>query len=357
MKLSPEQRKNISARLIAWYKENQRILPWRKDVSAYTTWLSEIILQQTRVEQGLPYFNRFAAAFPTVDDLAEASEDHVLKLWQGLGYYSRARNLHKAARVIVDEHNGRFPESYDEIIQLPGIGPYTAAAIASIAFGEEKAVVDGNVIRVISRLFGIMEAVDAPSTRKVIESLVAELIQNQDPSDFNQGIMEFGALQCTPKQASCPTCPLQHHCWAFAQGRVHEIPQKAKKVKRRSRYFHFLVVNGSNKILIEQRGEKDIWTGLYQFPMIETSVNRELTPSEILSETALQGKLKRVNAVGKHVLSHQDLFARFYHLEATPENGMRFQLVTVEELHTFALPRLIDRYLENYDISSGKKRL
>ncbi len=346
----------ISRLLIDWYKANKRELPWRTEVSAYRTWLSEIILQQTRVEQGLPYFGRFIEAFPTIEDLATAPEDRVLKLWQGLGYYSRARNLHKAAKMVVDTYGGQFPSSYEEIIGLPGVGPYTAAAIASIVFGEEKAVVDGNVIRVISRVFGITEPVDQTATRKQIEALSALLIAGQDPSDFNQGIMEFGALQCTPKQADCSSCPIQNHCWAYANDAVYDIPLKSKKVKRRSRYLHFIVANDGKNFLLEQRGDDDIWRGLYQFPLIETDGDVELAIDEVFSSLKLDGKVLRVNKSSKHVLSHQDLFARFYHVESGALTAEKYLLVSGAELHTFALPRLIDRYLENYDLRTGKKR-
>jgi A/G-specific adenine glycosylase len=291
-----------------------------------------------------------------VEELADAPEDQVLKLWQGLGYYSRARNLHKAAKFIAHELNGRFPDRYDDILKLPGVGPYTAAAIASIVFGEEKAVVDGNVIRVISRLFGISAPVDLPATRKEIEGIASLLIKGQNPSDFNQAIMEFGALQCTPKQAQCQVCKLKAHCWAFHNAAVETLPKKSKKVKRRTRYFHFVIAHTPADLLLERRGDGDIWGGLYQFPLIETADDRELLTEEIQSKLELEGQVTRVNKAQKHVLSHQDLHARFYHMKSRALNTAKFMLVSAAELHTFALPRLIDRYLENYDLQTGKKR-
>lgn len=353
----PEQTDIIGQKLLSWFQKNQRTLPWRATSNPYFIWLSEIILQQTRVEQGLPYFQKFVANFPEVSDLANAELDQVLKLWQGLGYYSRARNLHKSAQQIVVDFNGHFPGTYDQIKTLTGVGPYTAAAIASIAFEEPKAVVDGNVIRVISRLFGITEAVDQGIIRNQIGELADLLLAHHKPSVYNQAIMEFGALQCVPKNPKCDGCVLSDHCLAKKSNLVSEIPLKSKKTKRKSRFFHYVIAENEGKVLIDQRGEKDIWEGLFQFPLIESSDNNALDESEIAKSINYSFKtINRVNKVQKHVLSHQDIFARFYHVSLNDFNSQIFRLVSTDDLHTFAFPRLIDRYLENYDVIDGKKR-
>lgn len=340
-----------------WYLENKRDLPWRHDPSPYTTWLSEIILQQTRVAQGLDYYRRFIDRFPTVEHLAAADEDQVLKLWQGLGYYSRARNLHAAAKHVVDAFNGRFPDNYEALLALKGVGPYTAAAIASIAFGLPHAVVDGNVIRVISRLHGIDAPVDHGPTVQEIQRLADAFLDHNHPGDHNQAMMELGATLCTPRTPSCPECPLHTACAAFKNGTTEQIPIKSKKVRRRTRYFHYLVLVDNGEIALQQRDTNDIWAGLYEFPLIETE------GADMLSEDTLKAAYKvdpmqvhRINAAPKHVLSHQDIFAHFYHASAPLVKTAGYRIVSLQELHTFALPRLIDRYLENYDPNGGKKR-
>lgn len=344
--------------LIHWYQEHRRDLPWRSYRDPYVIWLSEIILQQTRIEQGLPYFEQFLKHFPSVQDLAAADEDLVLKLWQGLGYYSRARNLHFTAEYITDELEGRFPKTYKELLKLKGVGKYTAAAIASIAYEERVAVVDGNVIRVIARLYGINKPVDDPKVKTRIEKIAQELLKAHQPSEFNQGMMEFGALHCTPRQAKCGSCPFATSCIALQANQVSELPFKQKKIKRRSRYLHFLVVTAGDKTLIDRRGNDDIWRGLFQFPLIESESDLELSDREIQKHLQTPGtNILRVNKVGKHVLSHQDLHARFYHLSTRELPLSTFRIADQSELHTFALPRLIDRYLENYRLTDGKKRV
>lgn len=356
MRTNTSETASIVQTLMAWYQDNKRDLPWREDPVPYKVWLSEIILQQTRVEQGLPYFHRFVDQFPDVIALAIAKEDDVLKLWQGLGYYSRARNLHKAAKIITQTLHGVFPNRYDELIKLPGVGSYTAAAIASIAFNESKAVVDGNVIRVITRLFGIVEPADDKSTLSKIQKISSELLLNQNPSDFNQAMMEFGALQCIPRNPDCSQCPLRASCIANATQMVENLPLKLKKIKRRNRHFHFAILTDGINILVDQRKQKDIWEGLYQFPVIEKSESILLNSEELLTLTNCKGNLLRVNEVKKHVLTHQDIYAHFYHFKSDNLSSSKFQLVSLSELHTFAWPRLIDRYIENYVIESGKKR-
>lgn len=336
----------ISASLHEWYAQNKRDLPWRHSQDPYHIWLSEVILQQTRVEQGLPYYHSFVAAFPTVEDLAMAPEDEVMKLWQGLGYYSRARNLHRAAKIVTNEFGGRFPNTKDGLLTLPGVGPYTAAAIASIAFEEAAPVVDGNVIRVISRLFGISAPVDSPATLREIHALAKSLLAEHKPSVHNQAMMEFGALQCTPKP-DCSACPIQTYCNAMATSRVHILPVKAKKLKRKQRHFHYLVANHEDQILLEKRGSGDIWQGLYQFPMIERSEAPDLAMMEQHLETTIRGMGRR-HVSPKHVLTHQDIHATFYELQVDLHKKSKFELHDKRELHRFAVPKLIERFLKKW---------
>ena len=271
--------KNLFIRdeLLSWYRANKRELPWRNNRDPYRIWLSEVILQQTRVEQGLPYFQRITDQYPTVNDLANASEEEVLRSWQGLGYYSRARNMHKCAKIVVSDYNSEFPDSKAELLKLPGIGPYTAAAIASIAFGEAAAVVDGNVIRVITRLFGVADDISTPSTQKKIQAIADELISQEHPDLFNQAIMEFGALHCTPNQPDCVTCPFSQHCKSLKAGTNGKIPFKKKKIKKRNRYFHYLLINRDGKYLMKQRSNKDIWQGLFEFFLLESDSGRRIS--------------------------------------------------------------------------------
>jgi len=345
------------SRLQNWYTENKRDLPWRSEPTPYHIWLSEIILQQTRVAQGMDYYLRFVDAFPTVYLLASAEEDQILKLWQGLGYYNRARNLHAAAKQVVKMHGGIFPDQYQGLLELKGVGPYTAAAIASIAYQLPHAAVDGNVIRVIARLHGIETPVDQGPTLKDIQGLADAFLSKELPGDHNQAMMELGAMICTPRKPNCVACPLRPECKAQKLGLIEVIPVKSKKVKRRSRYFHYLIVNDGEKTAIQQRNEKDIWAGLYEFPLIETAVDESLTDEEIKAHFGLDRiNVIRVNPAAKHVLSHQDIHTRFYHVALSLDQVANCKLVTFEELHTFALPRLIDRYLENNSPIDGKKR-
>jgi A/G-specific adenine glycosylase len=343
--------------LLQWFNVHRRDLPWRRDQDPYRIWLSEVILQQTRVDQGTAYFERFTEAFPTVHDLAAAPEDLVLRLWQGLGYYNRARNLHRAAKQIVDAFDGQFPNNYDQLIQLKGVGPYTAAAIASIAFGQPIAVLDGNVMRVITRLQGIDAPIDDRAVLRTLETTAQAWLNTHNPGDHNQAMMEFGATVCTPKQPQCGTCMFASSCRAHAQGIVDRIPWKQRKTKRRSRYLHFLVAARGHTTMIEKRDDHDIWAGLYQFPLKESDEDTEVDWLSWSEELGLKNaRLTRCNTLSKHVLSHQDLFARVYHITCDELNHSDYTLATFGELHTFALPRLLDRYLENHDPSTGKKR-
>ena len=257
--------------LIRWYLENKRDLPWRKTDNPYLIWLSEIMLQQTRVAQGTPYFLSFTTNFPTVFDLANANEEQILKLWQGLGYYSRARNLHKTAQFVAKELSGKFPDNYNDLLKLKGVGEYTAAAIASFSFNEVVPVVDGNVFRVLSRYFDVETDIASASAKKEFAALAFELIPKDNPALFNQAIMEFGALQCVPKSPNCSVCIFNSSCAALQKKKVDKLPVKSKKLKVRNRFFNYLVASDENEnTIIQKRTAKGIWHNLYEFPLIET---------------------------------------------------------------------------------------
>lgn len=326
-----------------WYRRNKRNLPWRLTNDPFKIWLSEIILQQTKVEQGLSYYLKFTNRFKTVEDLAETSEQEVLNLWQGLGYYSRARNLHFTAKTVVNEHKGKFPKTYTELLKLKGIGNYTAAAIASFCFDESVAVVDGNVYRVLSRVFDLEIAIDSTEGKKYFFELAQNLIDKEDPALFNQAIMEFGALQCVPKNPNCEMCPLDSICLSKANGSWMNRPVKSKKTLVKYRYFHFLIFQNEQTTYLQKRSEKDIWQNLFQFPLIETDEEAEMNDFEKYS---LLPPLK-ISAEIVHVLSHQKIHARFYHFNQLPaqiEND--WIAVKIAEIQEFPIPRLIDRYLE-----------
>lgn len=340
----------ISKILIDWYKKGHRDLPWRKTTDPYKIWLSEIILQQTQVVQGLPYYERFIEKFPTIKDLARAREDDVLKLWQGLGYYSRARNLHFSAKYIVSELNGKFPKTHLEIKQLKGVGDYTAAAIASFCFKEAVPAVDGNVMRVVSRYFGVEEPIDSSKTVNQIREICQELIPQKNPDLFNQAIMEFGATVCKPNQPSCDECPLKNSCWALANGKVNSIPFKAKKVKKRNRYFYYLFIKNNDSTYIEKRAEKDIWEGLYQLPLMEEE--GKLSAEELHSKlTRLGLKSQSKSSYKKHLLSHQTIFAALIEcsFEKKSPNFLKNSLkIKLENLDEYAFPKLIEKLLKDY---------
>ncbi len=312
---------NFTKLLVAWYLQNARDLPWRRTQSPYHIWLSEIILQQTRVAQGLPYYHSFVEAFPSVQDLASADEQSVLKLWQGLGYYSRARNLHKAAKQVMAQYSGNFPDSYIELLKLKGVGQYTAAAIASFAFNECAAVVDGNVYRVLARFFGIPTDVAGSRAYKEFHDLASTLIKDADPALFNQAIMEFGALQCVPKSPDCTVCPLAWGCVALRDGVVNSLPVKSKKAALKKRFFNYIVAaDRAGKYLVKQRTGKGIWQNLYEFPMIESSTlldeasfSETLTKSEIFGANYVIKPLSHYNI--EHKLTHQHLFISFHQVE------------------------------------------
>ena len=311
---------DIAATLIHWYAENKRELPWRETTDPYRIWISEIILQQTRVVQGLEYFNRFMLRFPDVRALAEAPGDEVMKYWQGLGYYSRARNLHAAAKEIVEKFGGEFPRNYSDVLTLKGIGEYTAAAICSFAWKLPYAVVDGNVYRVLARIFGIDTPIDSNAGKKVFSGLAAELLDRQHPDLYNQAIMDFGAIQCTPKVPVCLYCPLRENCVALASGRVEKLPVKAGKSVVKPRYFNYFHIHYRDNVLLVQRRAKDIWQNLYEYPLIETEKDMEwpelIRTGEYRHLWEGAGEIHVVRSAGpyKHVLSHRIIYARFYEI-------------------------------------------
>ena len=312
-------------------------------------------MQQTRVAQGLPYYETFLAAYPTVQELAAAPEAEVLRYWQGLGYYSRARNMHHTAQQVVTEHGGQFPSTYAGLLQLRGVGPYTAAAIASFAFDEAVAVLDGNVYRVLARIFGLHSDIAAPSSRKEFQALADQHIPASTPANFNQAIMEFGAIQCTPLKPDCLFCPLQSQCWAFQHGQVALLPVKSKAKASRTRYFHYFVLRHGERTYLRERREKDIWQGLYDFAMAETTIP-ELPPAELMRHLdALGVRLDASQAAEptsayRHVLSHQKLEARFHPLALShplPDTTLRdmgLRAYSADEIEALPKPKLIANY-------------
>ncbi|WP_289023482.1 A/G-specific adenine glycosylase [uncultured Salegentibacter sp.] len=336
--------------LINWYLRNKRELPWRKTSDPYRIWLSEIMLQQTRIAQGLPYYLRFINAFPSVFDLAKAKQEQVLKLWQGLGYYSRARNLHVSAKYVAEELNGVFPGSYKELKKLKGVGDYTAAAVASISYNEPVAVVDGNVYRVLSRFFDVDTPINSTSGIKEFRALAEELLDKEDPATFNQAIMEFGALQCKPQNPLCETCPLNSACLALKKDKIKDLPVKLKKTKIKKRYFNYLVVyTEENKTLLQQRTGKGIWNGLYEFPLIETekpvsdrAFLSEENLKEILGEQKMSLQLHNKKPV-VHKLSHQHIYTHFWWVKAERVGG---EGIPVKRVKDYPVPVLIANFIE-----------
>ena len=344
---------NISNPLIRWYSYNKRALPWRETKDPYKIWVSEIILQQTRVNQGLNYYDRFIDKYPDVQSLADSSIDELLKLWQGLGYYSRARNMHYTANEIVREFKGQFPSDYSDLLKLKGIGDYTASAIASISFNQTTAVLDGNVFRVVSRFFGISESTQTASGKKVFKEKLSELIPKKDPGTFNQAIMEFGALQCTPHNPDCTNCPLKTSCFAFNHQMISELPVKKQKVKQQDRFFNYFFIIHDEYTFIEQRTSNDIWKLLYQLPLIETAKEvsmKELQENKLwinlFNDCELEIDPKPVKK--KHILSHQKIHARFYKIKVKSLNGpfeKKYQKIHFSELQNIGVPKLLENYL------------
>ena len=378
---------NFSHQLLSWYQKNQRDLPWRRTRDPYLVWLSEVILQQTRIDQGLPYYEKFVAAYPTIQHLAGAGEQEILKLWQGLGYYSRARNMHEASRMIVRDFEGKFPDAYEGIRSLKGVGDYTAAAIGSIVFDLPYPVVDGNVIRFFSRYFGITGSTALASTKKQILEIATEKIDHRHPGDFNQAVMEFGATFCVPVHPSCATCIFRSTCFALKQGMVAELPARSLKAAIRNRYLHYLVitctVGGEDFICLNKRTGKDIWKNLFDFPQVELpggngphhpqielpggngphhpqiehpegiKQDHPLNARELgillgdnqhgLATAQFQGVSPKYN----HLLTHQRLHAWFYRFHSEKKVEFPCLLVAVNKLNEYPVPRMIEKYIHD----------
>lgn len=344
----------ISEIIFEWYKNNRRDLPWRETRDPYRIWLSEIILQQTRIAQGKDYYLRFIERFPDIESLAAAEDQEVMKLWQGLGYYSRARNLLFAARQVMTDLQGVFPTDYSGLLKLKGVGKYTAAAIASIAYNEAVPVLDGNVYRVISRLFAVKEAVNSPAGQKVFFYFAGELLNPDHPGDHNQAMMEFGALQCIPVNPDCGACPLSSMCMAYRDGIVSDFPVKEKKRPLRYRFFTYLVFDFEGRTYIARRDGNDIWREMYEFPLIEHESLPELSElgreiSEFTDLGSMDFQITAISEIRKHQLSHQQIHARFVKikiLKNTYKGKADWKNVNFVSVADYPLPRLIDKYLE-----------
>jgi A/G-specific adenine glycosylase len=340
----------FSKKIVEWYHRHKRNLPWRDSTDPYKIWLSEIILQQTRVNQGLPYYQAFVKRFPTIKYLSNADEQEVLRLWQGLGYYSRARNLHKCAQTVSERFGGIFPKDFENLKTLPGIGDYTAAAIASFAYKEAIGVVDGNVFRVLSRLFGIITPVNGSAGKKLFQVLANELISTAQPDLHNQAIMEFGATFCVPVAPPCDACIFKTSCFAFQHEMQASLPVKTKGKESRKRYFHYLVFKKGKSLLMKKRVEKDIWMGLYDFPLIEHK--KKVSVSRILRDPSipLTGNQFEVTETYKHVLTHQVIFCKFIILpwSATAEMLRDSSFYSLKKISGLPKPVLISRFLDDY---------
>lgn len=341
----------LKSRLAEWYGQNRRELPWRETNDPYCIWISEVILQQTRVNQGLEYYLRFVERFPDVSSLAEAPEQEVLAMWQGLGYYSRARNLHAAAKQVVQLHGGEFPQMYEQVRALKGIGDYTAAAISSIAFNLPHAVVDGNVYRVLSRLFAIDTPIDSTQGKKEFQQLAQELLDLTNPGLHNQALMEFGALACVPVNPDCTICPLQSQCRAYELETVGELPVKSKKTIVKELFYTYLYIHSGNELLLQPRSDaNNIWKNMYEFPLIEAS--HLLTPEEVIKLPLLNVQESFVMNPSPsdfiHILTHRKINARFYSIEVQKLNidSKNQVITTLDEIQQYPIPRLITRFLE-----------
>ena len=345
--------RSLSPQILNWYEAHKRELPWRETTDPYAIWLSEIILQQTRIDQGLAYYLKFIEAYPTVKDFAMASEDEILKHWQGLGYYSRARNMHYTAKMIVEKYNNEFPNSYNELLKLKGVGEYTAAAIASISFNLPHATVDGNVFRVLSRVFGISTPIDTGKGKKEFTTLANDLLDNHHPGTFNQAFMEFGAVQCTPQKPACENCPINNVCFAYKKAAISAYPVKQGKTKIRKRYFNYLVIQYKNFTFLKKRSENDIWRNLYEFPLAETTEKIDmlslLTNHQSVVPYTIDINIEGESLWKKQVLSHQHIFYRFIYLKINDEKNIPSALIKVnkKDIFNFAVPKPIEKELEN----------
>lgn len=344
--------KEFARLLIEWYHEHKRDLPWRNTNDPYLIWISEIILQQTRVAQGYAYYQRFIERFPNLESLAAAEENEVLKYWQGLGYYSRARNLHQAAISV----NGVFPVRYEDILKLKGVGIYTAAAICSFAYNQPHAVVDGNVYRVLSRFFGVNEPIDSGKGKKIFASLAHDLLDKVQPALYNQAIMDFGALQCTPLSPDCTVCPFKNRCFAFNHNMVSSLPIKQNKTKTSERFFYYLLIRDNGDIYLNKRTENDIWKNLYELPLIES--NTALAVDDFIRKQEFASIFKENSVVNvrllnktKHVLSHRIIYADFYELEAQDikmDFLSKYTRLNMADLELYPVSRLMHNFFENF---------
>jgi len=350
----PIDKMTFAYKILIWYSQNKRTLPWRRTRDPYRIWLSEIMLQQTRVEQGTPYYLKFVSNFPTIEDLAMASEERIMKLWQGLGYYSRARNLHTTAKTVVADYQGEFPKTYKELIKLKGIGDYTASAIASICFNAPEPVVDGNVYRVLSRYYGIDTPINSTEGIKYFKGLAREVMDVDNIRDYNQAIMEFGAIQCAPKNPKCNSCPLKESCVALQKNTVAVLPVKINKTKVRKRFFNYVVpifeIEGIPKSILKQRTGKGIWQNLFEFPLYESegAINETQLRAEIseLLQVEDDPEIFQYNEkVIVHKLSHQHLYTTFWivKMNIPLENGL-----TIKEIENHAVPVLIADFLKTF---------
>jgi A/G-specific adenine glycosylase len=365
MMITPQTEVWFRRNLIEWFAENPRPLPWKGEKNPYLVWISEIILQQTRVGQGLPYFERFRAAYPTVEALANAPEADVMKLWEGLGYYARARNLHATAKQIAGELGGNFPKTHDEILKLKGVGSYTAAAIASFAYDLPFAVVDGNVFRVLSRIFGIETPIDSTDGKKIFAKLAQDLLDFENPAQHNQAMMDFGATHCKPVAPLCDNCPFQSDCKAFLLQKTEKLPVKSKKLEKKTRYFYFFVFKNKENSLVRERTERDIWQQLFEFPLLETQMPIEnwenlqhFLKENQLTEKWLDETAKMVADTGggafsgefRQQLTHQTIVARFVELNVADslflQLSTHFQTQPIRDLKKLAFPRIINTFFE-----------
>ncbi|MFC2101839.1 A/G-specific adenine glycosylase [Bacteroidota bacterium] len=348
---------SFTSDLISWYEANKRDLPFRGIREPYLIWVSEVILQQTRMEQGLDYYNRFVERFPNIKSLASASEEEVLKTWQGMGYYSRARNLHASARYVVNSLGGKFPETFEQIRLLKGVGDYSAASVASQAFDEPQAAVDGNVFRFIARHFGYRDEVNSSSGKKRVKTMAETLMDKNRPGTFNQAMIEYGALVCTPKNPSCGECVFQHSCFAFHQKLVQELPVKKRAVKARKRYLNYLVITSNSKkgteVIVNKREGDDIWKNLYDFPVIETAKKTSLSQLMKSAEwkDIFQGKeLSKITISEefRHILSHQVILATFCLIRMDVPPAKYKTRISIQQMASIPVPRLISKYWQKY---------
>lgn len=342
--------------LLQWYKKHKRDLPWRQSRDPYKILLSEIILQQTRVNQGIKYYHKFVRQYPSIFDLANASADEVMNLWQGLGYYSRARNMHAAAKEIVAKYNGIIPDQYEQLIKLKGVGKYTAAAILSIAFNHPIPVVDGNVYRILSRYFGEKQSIDSSEGKKIFEKLALKIFNKENPGLHNQALMDLGAMICKPTNPICNDCPLKSNCIAYQNNTQKNYPVKDKKLKKTTRHFVFIIIKFQDSVYIEKRFKNDIWRDLYQFPMLEYKEK----PNDKIVIESMDQIISGINNTEiiylspdiRHILTHQIIYARFLHvnLKEVGDSLKHLKMIRIDELEDFAFPRIISRYIDSQGI-------